>query len=822
MARKEIEYVTIEVDGQPVELRKDQPILWGLRDKGFDIPYFCAHKWLDPLGACRMCMVKVSWNGKPMPKLQISCAMLPGEGMSVETRIDEVLQARKEQLEFHLINHPLECPVCDKGGECMLQDQTYEHGCGEGRYTENKKVRPDRQMNAYIQINYKRCIHCKRCVGFTDEIDNSHLLKMVSRGAESWIESYPTDADLPYFSGNVIDICPVGALTATNYRFTMGRPWEQELTASVGPLDSTGSNIWLNGRLGQVARIIPRDNEEVDTGLLDDATRFSWEAIDDPARLRKARIHDGEETRKVKLAMAQALCAEQLGAILEEYPADSVGLIAGGNRTTEEYMSLRQFATRVLDSRWFAFGEDLAGPEGMSDVVLDSLINGEASIDTILAASTILTIGTDLWEEAPVLGLRANVEVRKRGRRLVNLRSHGSSADDFAEYIEYGYGNLLRTVRSATNALLGSGERTEEGDRLAESLRRIGDDCAILYGSEVWKDPQARELIVAIQDLRDAIRRSNPESTAVHCNPVFPSANIGGALLAAWFTKFGRPGSSKECCGGIGKVLQAAAAGKLQALFICDYDVLSRYPDRALVEKALAGVKLAVYCGSFTNPTSLNCQYHMPLGTWAHIDGTVVSLEWRVQMRRRGQIDSVAPSLTEIVNGISSELDRGFLGTTEDMYSQLKHNLDFWPQVEFTKFPYKGVVVQARAKLNTSRSAVSELPAEQQAAEGELVLIPKSFLYNDRDLIANSPVFGQVAMPFAAFLNPADIQSLGLTEGDEVAIGDLTLQAHSREWVSSGSVVVNDFSHRAPANRAGGPGFSAVKLRKASMAGSQV
>ncbi|MCB1188249.1 (2Fe-2S)-binding protein [bacterium] len=819
MAIKDIEYVTIEVDGKPVSLRKDKPILWGLRDQGFDIPYFCAHKWLDPLGACRMCMVKVSWNGKPMPKLQISCAITPAEGMSVETRVDEVLTARREQLEFHLINHPLECPVCDKGGECMLQDQTYEHGCGEGRYTENKKVRSDRQMNAYIQINYKRCIHCKRCVGFTDEIDNSHLLKMVSRGAESWIESYPTSDDLPYFSGNVIDICPVGALTATNYRFTMGRPWEQELTASVASLDSTGTNIWLNGRLGHVARIIPRENEAVDVGMLDDATRFSWESIDDPSRLRKALVHDNGETRSVKLAMAQELLAEKLSAILEEHPSDSVGVIAGGNRTTEEYMSLRHFATRVLDTRWYAFGEDLAGPEGMSEMVLDALLSGATSIEHILAASTILTIGTDLWEEAPVLGLRANVEVRKRHRRLVNLRSHGSKADDFATYIDYGYGNLLRTVRSATNALLGSGARTPEGDRLADSLRQVGDDCAILYGSEVWRDPQAREVIVAIQDLRDAIRRANPDC-AVYSNAVYPSANSAGALLAGWFTKFGRPGSGKESCGGIGKVLKAAADGQLKALFICDYDALSRYPDRQLVEKALKATGLTVYAGSFGNPTSTHCSFHLPLGTWAHFDGTVVSLEWRVQKRRRGQIDSVAPSLSELVNGISGDMQRGFLGTTEDMYSQLRHNLEFWPRDEFGKFPYKGVLVTPRAKLNANRSAVSELPAEYGAGARELVVIPKSFLYNDRDLLANSPVFGKVAMPFHAFMNPADMQAQGISDGDTVAIGGITLTAKERDWVRSGSVVVNDFCHTAPANSAGGPGFTSAGIKKASLAGS--
>jgi NADH-quinone oxidoreductase subunit G len=289
MSKPETKYATVEVDGTPYSLPTDKPLLYALLDAGFDVPYFCSHKWLEPLGACRMCLVKMEVGGRMFPKLQIACASYAQDGMKIWLQDPEVLLARKEQLEFHLLNHPLECPVCDKGGECMLQDLTFAHGWDAGRFIEQKRIRPDKAMNDYIRLNYKRCIHCKRCINFTNDIDQTHLLKFITRGADTWIEGYPQREAAPRFSGNVIDMCPVGALTARSYRF-MGRPWEQQLVPSIGSLDSVGANIWLNGRLGEVARIVPRDNEDVENGLIDDVTRFSWECIDDPDRLRKAVI----------------------------------------------------------------------------------------------------------------------------------------------------------------------------------------------------------------------------------------------------------------------------------------------------------------------------------------------------------------------------------------------------------------------------------------------------------------------------------------------------------------------------------------------------
>jgi len=305
MAIKPLEFIEIEVDGKPMSVPKDQALLWSLRDRGVDIPHFCAHKWLEPFAGCRMCLVDIEMGGRMMPKLQPSCAMKPAQGMKVFTKTEKVIKARREQIEFHLINHPLECPICDKGGECMLQDQVYDHGADEGRYLEEKRIREDKIITDYIRMNYKRCIQCKRCVHFCQDIDGSHLIKFIERGADTRIEGFPRAGVADRFSGNTIDMCPVGALTARSTRF-FGRPWEQEYTSSIGSLDSVGANIHLCARLGEIARIIPQGNPEIENGMIDDATRFSWEHIDDPRRKTRAVLNLAEGRKAVSRTEGEA------------------------------------------------------------------------------------------------------------------------------------------------------------------------------------------------------------------------------------------------------------------------------------------------------------------------------------------------------------------------------------------------------------------------------------------------------------------------------------------------------------------------------------
>ncbi|MCC7478864.1 (2Fe-2S)-binding protein [bacterium] len=818
MAKHEIEWVNIEVDGVPLRVRKDRYLLWSLREAYYDVPHFCAHKWLDPpFAGCRMCMVQIETGGKMWPKLQTSCSTLPSEGMKVYLKTEPVVQARKEELEFHLLNHPLECPVCDKGGECMLQDQSMDHGVSAGRYIEEKRIRPDAILNDYMRMNYKRCFHCKRCVHYGENIDGANLMKFVKRGAETRIESYPEPGEAPRFSGNLIDICPVGAITARSYRF-MGRPWEQELRHSVGSFDSVGANIWLCSRLGEMARVIPHDNDQVEFGLIDDVTRFAYECVNDPRLLSRATLRSQGGSEQVSQGRGESEAGRRLAAVLGEHGPDSIGVLAGSGLNSEEYLALAKWCGSVLGSGYYHFGESLFAGAAPSAAALSSFVHEHPGIDEIVNASTVLSLGCDLFEEAPALGLRVDIAARRKKLKLLSARSHRSDADRFATlFVNYGYHNLLRLVRGLSNALSGAGECPEEFKPLAEQLRSIGDDCAVVYGQEVWQNAAPAELIEALSALRSAIAAANG-GKPVWLSPVFPGVNSAGALLLGNLSAFGVSAGSelKPAAGGLKTLLEAAASGKLRALVIFDYDILSTYPDRALVRKALDSVGLVVYCGPFENPTSEAAHIQLPLGSFAQREGTVVSMEWRVQKREAAVLEIAAADVAEVLNGLTTAMQGAAVADTmQGLYLELCERLPQYPREAFVDFPYEG----RRMKPQLAEAAPaqrSELPAEfKGSADFPLVLVPKRFLYNDRAEIRCSPVFDQVAKPFHAFMNPQDMKVYNLAAGDQVELqddkGSSTLPIQSASWVRPGSVVINDYCIAAPVNVLAG--FDPVRVR---------
>jgi predicted molibdopterin-dependent oxidoreductase YjgC len=492
--------------------------------------------------------------------------------------------------------------------------------------------------------------------------------------------------------------------------------------------------------------------------------------------------------------------------------------VAGSNLNTEEYLALRKLALEVLDTQYFHFGEELLGGVAPDPALLGALTAHTGSIADIVNASTVLTIGADLFDEAPALGIWLDVHARRGRTRLFNLRSHGSGADSGASYVPYPAGDLLRWVRALTNAVNGSGESLPELAAVAAQLRECGDDCAILFGSEVWQGPQAAELVHACAALHAAVAAANAGKPA-WLNPVYPGANTAGALLVnqlAQFASHNLP-SGKQPAGSLASVLKAAADGKLKALLIVEADLLNTYPDRRLAEAALAKAAV-VYCGPFGVPTADHADVVLPLGTWAHREGTVVNLEWRVQKRMPGQVDSVAPSVLDLCNILASSLGHSFIcAELAELYLQLGEQASGWPLASFASFPGAGqrFAPQLRSAAAGAKDGAA-LPAAGTPAAGDLRLIAKRFLYNDRPEIVHSPVFGQVWKPFCAFLNPADATRLKLVAGDWVELGgaQLRLPVKLAGWVEPGSVVINDLCHAAPANAL--HGTLAVSLKKSA------
>ncbi len=321
------ELVNIEVNGIPLKARKGAMLIEATDAAGIAIPRFCYHKKLSIAASCRMCLVEVEKAPKPLP----ACATPVMEGMKVFTESPKALAAQKGTMEFLLINHPLDCPICDQGGECELQDVALGYGGDVSRFAERKRVVKEKDIGPLIATDMTRCIHCTRCVRFGEEIAGLRELGATGRGENMEIGTYVAKAVASELSGNVIDLCPVGALTAKPSRFK-GRSWEYVQHAAIAPHDSVGSNIFIHTLRGQVMRVVPRENESVNETWISDRDRFSYEGIYSDDRLAKPLL-DGAE---VEWETALEAVAKGLKEVIARHGADAVGFLVSPTATVEE------------------------------------------------------------------------------------------------------------------------------------------------------------------------------------------------------------------------------------------------------------------------------------------------------------------------------------------------------------------------------------------------------------------------------------------------------------------------------------------------------
>ncbi|MBI4536596.1 MAG: (2Fe-2S)-binding protein [candidate division NC10 bacterium] len=340
---------TLKIDGAEIAVPGPVSILEAARSAGIEIPHYCYHPGLSLVGQCRMCQVEV----EKMPKLVTACNTPAADGMAVWTRSPKVEKARRAVLEFYLLNHPLDCPICDKGGECPLQDYTLQYGPGESRFTEEKVKRTKHQvLGPHIVFDAERCILCTRCVRFCQEVPKSGELGVFSRGDRSEINLFPGKVLDNAYSGNVIDLCPVGALTSQEYRFR-SRPWDLVAhTESVCALCSNGCNVILDVRHRQqgeeLLRIRPRVNPAVNRWWMCDEGRFGFADLADPARLHLPRWREGERQAEVEYEVVIERVAQTLRQVMEESGPGAVGCIVSSRHTIEELFVVRRFFRHFL------------------------------------------------------------------------------------------------------------------------------------------------------------------------------------------------------------------------------------------------------------------------------------------------------------------------------------------------------------------------------------------------------------------------------------------------------------------------------------------
>jgi NADH-quinone oxidoreductase subunit G len=404
------EYVNIEVDGQPVKAIKNEMIIRATDRCGAYVPRFCYHEKLSVAANCRMCLVDVEKAPKPLP----ACATPVAEGMKIKTKSPRAIGAQRAVMEFLLINHPLDCPICDQGGECELQDLAVGFGRDISRFHERKRSVQDENLGPLIATDMTRCIQCTRCVRFTEEIAGIQELGMIGRGENMKVRSYIETTVHHEMSGNVIDLCPVGALVSKPYRFS-ARAWEMISHPLVSPHDGVGTNVYGHVLRGKLMRIVPRENEAINEIWIADRDRFSYEAVYSADRLQRPLIRKGEEWVETDWETALGKTAEGL-----KPRASSLGVLASASSTLEElYLAgriARGLGSSNIDHRLRQ--RDLRDQD--SDPVYPNLGMSIASIDTL---NSLLVIGSNLRREVPVLAHRVRKAARK-GMKVAFLNPH--------------------------------------------------------------------------------------------------------------------------------------------------------------------------------------------------------------------------------------------------------------------------------------------------------------------------------------------------------------------------------------------------------------
>jgi NADH-quinone oxidoreductase subunit G len=410
--------VEIELDGQKVEVLEGSTVMHAAEKAGTYIPHFCYHKKLSIAANCRMCLVDVEKAPKPMP----ACATPVTQGMIVRTKNDKAIKAQKGVMEFLLINHPLDCPICDQGGECQLQDLAVGYGGSESRYEEEKRVVFHKDVGPLISMQeMSRCIHCTRCVRFGQEVAGVMELGMSHRGEHAEIETFvgmSVDSEL---SGNMIDICPVGALTSKPFRYS-ARTWELSRRKSVSPHDSTGANLIVQVKSNKVMRVVPLENEDVNECWIADRDRFSYEALNGDERLTSPMLKQGGEWKTVDWQTALEYVANGLKQIKADHGAGSIGTLASPHSTLEElYLAaslMRGLGSDNIDYR-------LRNAEFTASPAIRWLGTSIASLSQL---QRVLVVGSNLRKDHPLFAQRIRQSVRK-GAALSTINSTNELAN---------------------------------------------------------------------------------------------------------------------------------------------------------------------------------------------------------------------------------------------------------------------------------------------------------------------------------------------------------------------------------------------------------
>ena len=802
MARPEKSWISFEIDGREVRAPEGTMLVDAAKLGDVEIPYFCYEPKLgQPVGACRMCLVEI----EGIPKLQTSCSTPVRDGMVVVTTSDRVKHAQNAIVEFLLVNHPLDCPVCDKGGECPLQDISFGWGAGRSRFIEPKRhFKKPLELSPLVAIDRERCILCYRCVRFSQEVAEDYQLVFLERGDHTFVGTHDGRPYVAPFSGNIIELCPVGALTSTAYRFR-ARPWDIEGSGSVCTMCPSQCNVELTLRDdAKVVRVMARDNQEVDDGWLCDKGRFGYQAFSSPERITAPLLRDGGYLREVSWERALSEAARLL-----ERSGERTAAVVGGGATNEEGFLVQHLLRRGLGSPHVDSREAgrLSGAHARALARPDL----SARVSDIDHAGAILVLDTELVEEAPILDLRVRKAVRRNGARLVVASSRPSTLDPNASAaLRFAPGAAeaaLAALASALGSSRASGQEVsafaragrisagfragadstngDAGAAVRAAAEVMGDagDVVVIWGERVAsgeRGPQAIEALLALAQVLDVGGKA--ESGLIEV----PAETNGRGLREVGCVPNLEPG-----------LVDAADAGR-SAAEIAEADDVGAL---LLVEHALpaAALEAAGSVIAFASFRSEALDEHADVVFGAEVypekEGTVTHPDGRLQRLRQalGHANQVRPGW-QVLEALCERLGAGIGALSAPMVTaRLAEAVPFYAGVTLEEIGGRGVRWQERdaaSALAAEEHSTEPLAAAPAAPEG-LLLGGISSLWRGPET-ERSPSLRFLALRAHAEISVEDARRAGLEEGDEATLSaggvEVVALVAIRTGVPAGSV----------------------------------
>jgi NADH-quinone oxidoreductase subunit G len=818
--------ITLVVDGVEVRAPEGEMLVDAAKGGDVEIPVFCYEPKLgQPVGACRMCLVEV----EGIPKLQTACSTPVRDGMVVYTQTGRVAEAQSAVVEFLLVNHPLDCPVCDKGGECPLQDIAMGWGPGRSRMTDPKRhFQKPIPLSPLVKIDRERCILCYRCVRFSQEVAEDEQLQLLERGAATFVGTFDDRPYIAPFHGNVIELCPVGALTSETYRFR-ARPWDIEDAGSICTLCPSQCNVKFTVRDEQVKRVLARDNHEVDDGWLCDKGRFGFEAIGSGERITQPLVRSGGELRPASWDEALDAAARGLAEAGER-----TAVIASGATSNEEGYLAQRIARRALGSPHVDSGAGGRSDRGL----LAALSRPElgASVADIDRASSVLVLGADLLHQMPILDLRVRKAVRRSGTRAAIASERPTSLDGGAEETaRYAPGAAVTFLEALAGAVgvdgfaRAPGELGMDAERIAGVLRP--GSAVVIWSERVARsEPRALDLVARIAATLDLA------ADGAGLIEVPEAANGRGLREVGCLPGIG-PGFSDAAPGmSTPEIREALAAGDLDALWLLDADPIRDFPGGPSWSTALGKARFVLAVSMFENASTADADVVFPAESHAEKEGTVTHPDGRLQ-RLRPNIPHVGDVRLgwEVLAELSARLgDETGIDSAPEALAAIASEVPFYAGITPEEIGGLGIRWQERgaagafeervsgvaasdASTSPSRSAESSSApgeeAEEDAIPGDRSNGIVVGTYRDLwagEISERNPSLRFLKPKQTLEIAPTDAARLGIGQGEDVEVRSngtsVRARAAIRERIRPGSAFLIEGTAEQNANALRAPG----------------